>query len=66
MQNPTDSAPVVERDEQSRPVPPRRHHFGLALIAVFKLVKGSLLLGSLGSMTGVGSADEPMAVFSLT
>ena len=46
MQNPTDSAPVVERDEQSRPVPPRRHHFGLALIAVFKLVKGSLLLAA--------------------
>jgi len=34
-------------DQEIQPAPaakPRRHHFGLALIAVFKLVKGGLLL----------------------
>jgi len=28
------------------PAPPRHHHFGLALIAVFKLIKGFLLLAA--------------------
>src|SRR5438552_2102065 len=41
------SRPRMEEPlEQQRPVAVQRHHVGLALIAIFKLVKGSLLLAA--------------------
>jgi uncharacterized membrane protein (DUF2068 family) len=41
----TDSPRKTEPDSQpSIPAAHRRHHFGLALIAIFKLIKGILLL----------------------
>src|SRR5881296_2343422 len=45
MQKPSDEL-VAGRSEHPLPILPRRHHFGLALIAVFKLVKGILLLAA--------------------
>ena len=48
MQSVSDSTPRTEPDNQPaiaiEPLP--RHHFGLALIAIFKLIKGVLLLAA--------------------
>jgi len=63
MQDLSESTQMADPDQQQSPLrPPAHHHFGLALIAIFKLVKGCLLLAAAIGLLRMLHTDLSMTV----